>query len=127
MRAQIIDQDQIRLLDTGNQLDLKSFRNDDLLIWNDDCNDLMCMQATRAIKCYLANFSEDICLETKFFFKDTLANRVDLKCRLISKLNDNNLNEWIIDLFTNDNASINELIIDYNRNEVQKIPPGPSL
>ncbi len=121
LRAQIIDQDQIRLLDTGNQLDLKSFRNDDLLIWNDDCNDLMCMQATRAIKCYLANFSEDICLETKFFFKDTLANRVDLKCRLISKLNDNNLNEWIIDLFTNDNASINELIIDYNRNEKQSL------
>lgn len=94
---------------------------DNLLVWHDDFE--LARTAPRSLKCYLelANNlcfgdNNEICLETKFLFKDTVVQIDNLKCTLLRRKTLNS-NDWIIKLCDRQQV-INDLISDFNRKEL---------
>ncbi len=125
-------QAQVRLMDTG-QIMKDFFTLDNLIEWkNFDLSKI----ASRSIRCVLYNeesvedkHEKDICLETKFKFKDLTAN-LSLKCVLVEPLNKTNeivdraeageeFNEendkqiWIVKLYKQEDY---QEILDFNNN-----------
>ena len=111
-------------MDTGGHS--TDIQLDQLLIWNEDFE--LARVAPKSLKCYLAtndsnyfgSIENEICLETKFFFKDSVTNIEHLKCNLIApKTQDTN--EWIVNLFDEKDQLINDLIINFNLKEKQSL------
>jgi len=116
--------------------DANKFTLDNILIWKDFD---LAMYPARVVKCVLKKtessdladqYVKNICLETKFYFKDNFANKT-FKCELIEPLKDEPIIQsdeltWIVDLkkiiekVKQDEISlesVNKLIIDYNDHE----------
>lgn len=122
---------QLRFMDTGNyQFESNKFPLDQVLVWKDFD---LAMYPARTIKCVLYKecdnrYETDICLETKFFFKDSLANR-GFKCELVEPLEEHIADNmpsdeltWIVKLHElnkpcTQETSINAQIIKYNEHE----------
>ncbi len=120
----------VNFLDTGfNQVESNGFRFDSMLVWRDF--DLARYPA-RTIKCVLeksgrpGEFINNVCLETKFYFKDTLANR-SFKCELVEPVKDlecqdvpSDLNTWIVRLnkIEGQQENVNELVEVFNNHEI---------
>jgi hypothetical protein len=125
-------QAQVRLMDTGQQIPA-FFSLDNLIEWkNFDLSKI----AARSIRCVLYNeesvedkHEKDICLETKFKFKDLTAN-LSLKCVIVEPLNKKNENVeeaelqeefneendqqiWIVKLYKQEDF---KEILDFNNN-----------
>jgi hypothetical protein len=123
---------QVRLMDTGQQIPA-FFSLDNLIEWkNFDLSKI----AARSIRCVLYNqesmqdkHETDICLETKFKFKDLTAN-LNLKCVIVEPLNKKNENVeeeelqeefneendqqiWIVKLYKQEDF---KEILDFNNN-----------
>jgi hypothetical protein len=143
LRARVVSYEngncKLRFLDTGyNHVESNQFNLGELLIWHDF--DLANYPA-RTIKCVLqkpesqeqqspiSEYVKNICLETKFYFKDTLANR-NFKCELIEPvevpgwetLTSDELT-WIVKLHkigasSEESSSINQMIDTYNNHEL---------
>lgn len=122
-------------MDTGHShFESNKFTLDNLLIWKDF--DLAKYPA-RTIKCVLykpadtneeASYEKNICLDTKFYFKDNLAN-LNFKCVLVEPLREDGYDlmasdelTWIVKIEKlNEETSINKLIIDHNQNELMSL------
>jgi len=137
LRAKVISYEmnvcKVRFMDTGyNHFESNSFTLDNLLIWQ---NFDLANYPARSIKCVLQkpdselNYENNICLETKFHFKDTLANK-NFKCELIEPVKEQGWEHmasdeltWIVKINSLSNAespnmSINDSIINYNNQEL---------
>jgi len=121
----------VSFLDTGiiTSATDAGFKSDSLLVWRDFD---LALYPARTIKCVLekpnrpGEFIDNICLETKFYFKDTLANR-SFKCELVEPVKDagwedtpSDLHTWIVRLSQvgQKGQNVNELVEAYNSHEL---------
>ena len=98
LRAKVASYDKgvckVRFMDTGySHFESNKFSLDDLLIWHDFD---LAMYPARTIRCVLfkptdtdVKYENNICLETKFYFKDNLANK-NFACELVEPLKTGN-------------------------------------